>query len=102
MSNYKILLTLKNGYQLDLRQGNFADLIGFERKIVTATDLGTKNANITNSVDAIFINTDVVRDGRVSGDLSGTVAVIPMEAKEPSLPFSYKERTFFTTKYHRR
>ena len=39
---FKVLIGLEDGYQVDLRTGDFADLIGFTKKVVTATSYGDK------------------------------------------------------------
>ena len=48
-------------FQLDLRETNFGELIGFEKKLITKTDYGTKLPNITNSIDVLNINTNAIR-----------------------------------------
>ena len=45
-----------DNYQLDLRNTNFRDLIGFEKKLVTKMVYGTKLPNITNSIDDSIVN----------------------------------------------
>ena len=42
-------------YQLDLRGTEFGELIGFEKKLITKTEYGTKLPNITNSIDVLNI-----------------------------------------------
>ena len=56
LSTYLVLVSLSGDYQLDLRGTDFGDLIGFENKVVTKTEYGTKLPNITNSVDSLNIN----------------------------------------------
>lgn len=51
LSTYKVLIIADNNYQLDLRGTNFADLIGFEKKLIDKTQYGTKLPNITNSIE---------------------------------------------------
>ena len=62
-------------YQLDLRNTNFGDLIGFEKKLVTKTEYGTKLPNITNSIDVLNINTSAITDSIVKGINTSTIAV---------------------------
>ena len=38
MSTYKVLITIDGDYQLDLRETEFGDLIGFEKKLVNKTE----------------------------------------------------------------
>ena len=51
LSSYKVVIEINNNYQLDLRNTNFGELIGFEQKLVTQTEYGTMLPNITNSID---------------------------------------------------
>ena len=51
LSIYLLLISLSGSYQVDLRGTNFGELIGFEKKLLTKTEYGTKLPNITNSVD---------------------------------------------------
>ena len=53
LSTYRILIELDGDYQLDLRGTDFGDLIGFEKKLVTKTEYGTRLPNITKSIDSL-------------------------------------------------
>lgn len=57
-----------NNYQLDLRNTQFGELIGFEEKSVTKTEYGTKLPNITNLINVLNINTSVITDITVNGE----------------------------------
>ncbi|PFX13109.1 Pulmonary surfactant-associated protein D [Stylophora pistillata] len=61
----KVLIGLEDGYQVDVRGGNFADLIGFTKKIVTTTSYGEKSPDITRSVDDIYIRTNIISESVV-------------------------------------
>ena len=56
LSTYKVLITLENNYQLDLRGTEFAHL-----KLINKTEYGTKLPNITNSIDVLNINTSAIK-----------------------------------------
>ena len=56
LSTYRVLISISDNYQLDLRGTEFGDLIGFGKKLVTKTEYGTKLPNITNSIDVLNIN----------------------------------------------
>ena len=88
-SQLKVLIGLSAGYQLDLRGSKFGELIGFEEKLVEGEEIGTKLPNITNSIDVIYLNTDVITDSLVDGMSSNTLAVIPTENLRRSFPFTY-------------
>ena len=61
LSTYRVLITLGGGYKLDLRGTEFGDLMGFEKKLLTKTEYGTRLPNITKSIDPLNINVDAVQ-----------------------------------------
>ena len=87
LTTYKVIIELSNNYQVDLRNTNFGELIGFEPKIITSTEEGSKLPNITNSVDSLHINTDLISDSIVGGINSNTLFVIPTGTLRRSFPF---------------
>ncbi|PFX14257.1 Pulmonary surfactant-associated protein D [Stylophora pistillata] len=62
---FKVLIGLEDGFQIDLQTGNFADLIGFTKKVVTTTSYGEKSPDITRSVDDIYIRTNIISESVV-------------------------------------
>ena len=89
---YRVLLSIDGDYQLDLRGTEFGDLIGFENKLVTTTEYGTKLPNITNSIDVLNINTSVITDSIVNGINTNTITVIPTDNLTRSFPFTFEPR----------
>lgn len=92
LSTYKVLFTADNNSQLALRETNFADLIGFEKKLINKTEYGTKLPNITNSIDVLNINTSTIKDSIVDGKNTDTIAVIPTDNLTRSRPFTFEPR----------
>ena len=92
LSTYRVLVSLTGSYQLDLRGTDFGDLIGFEKKIVTKAEYGTRLPNITNSVDSLNINTTAIKDSVVNGVNTNTIAVIPTDNLTRSCPFTFERR----------
>lgn len=76
LSTYRVLIVIDNNYRLDIRTGEFSDLIGFEKKLLTQTEYGSRLPSITNSVDMIYINTDAVTINILNGVNTNTLAVI--------------------------
>ena len=63
LSTYRVLVLIDGGYQFDLREtADFGDLIGFEKKLVTKTEYGTRLPNITHSIDSLNINTTAIKE----------------------------------------
>ena len=92
LSTYRVLVELDDDFRLDIRNTDFRKLIGFDSKIITATEYGTNLPDITRGVDEIHINCDKVTESITDGQSSSTVAVIPVENLVRSLPFTYKPR----------
>ena len=79
LSSHRIVIEISNDFQLDLRNSNFGDLIGFEKKIITQTEYSSKLQNVTNSIDVININCDIITDSIVDGRFGNTLAMIPTD-----------------------
>ena len=96
LSTYRVLITIDGSYQLDLRGTDFGDLIGFEKKLITKTEYGTKLPNITKSIDSLNINVSAIKDSVVNGVNTNTIAVIPTDNLTRSYPFTFEpKRTLY-------
>ena len=95
LSTYRVLVSLDGDYQLDLRGTDFGDLIGFEKKLVTKTEYGTRLPNITHSIDSLNINTTAIKDSVVNGVNTNTIAVIPTDNLTRSFPFTFEPRQLY-------
>ena len=85
-------MSVYGDYKLDLRGTEFGDLIGFEKKLVTKTEYGTRLPNITKSIDSLNINVDAIKDSVVNGVNTNTIAVIPTDNLTRSYPFTFEPR----------
>ena len=92
LSSYRVVVELGNQWRLDIRNSTFGSLIGFEPQILTKTSYSTKLPNITNSVDTLHINCDIVTDSITDGSYSNTLAVIPTDNLTRSYPFTFEPR----------
>ena len=93
LSTYRVLISFSdNKFQLDLRGTDFGSLIGFEKKLITKTEYGTKLPNITNSIDVLNINTTAISDSIVDGINTNTIAMIPSDNLTRSYPFTFEPR----------
>ena len=91
LSTYRVLITFSDAkFQLDWRGTEFGELIGFEKKLITKTEYGTKLPNITNSVDVLNINTNAIKDSIVDGVNTNTIAMIPTDNLTRSYPFTFE------------
>jgi len=92
LSSYRVVVELGNQWQLDIRNSTFGDLIGFEPKILTTTGYSSKLPNITNSVDSLHVNCDIVTDSITDGHYSNTLVVIPTDNLTRSYPFTFEPK----------
>ena len=70
----KVYIELETNYQLDLRAGNFGELIGFTIGIASSAKYGDKLLDITRPVDDVFIHADIVSDSIVpAGNMSNVI-----------------------------
>ena len=92
LSTYKVVIELKTNYQVDFRNTDFADLLGFDKKIVLATEYGAKLPNITRLVDKINVHSDIVENSIVSGSDDNLLCVIPKDNLTRSYSFKFEPR----------
>ena len=92
LTTYRVVVELGNQWQLDIRDSKFGDLIGFEPGIIKSTSYSTKLPNITNSVDSIHVNCDIVTDSITDGRYSNTLVVIPTDNLTRRYPFSFEPK----------
>ena len=85
-----MVIEIDNNYQLNLRNSEFVDLIGFDKKIVNKTENGSRLPNMTNSIDTIYVNTDAITNSIVNAVNTNTLAVIPTDNLTRSLSFSFE------------
>lgn len=89
---FKLVLDLKDNHQIDLRDREFVEVIGFDKKVVVSTNYNVKLSNIIGRVDPIFVHSDLVSDFIVNGRATDVILDFPMENPEPSYPFSIEQR----------
>ena len=82
---FKVLLSMKSGFQLDLKTGDFRKLLGFDKKIYTATQYSPNLPDITSSVDNVFIHTNIISNSHVSSNKSDVIYKFSVD----NLPLSY-------------
>ena len=92
LTSYRVVVELGNQWQLDIRDSTFGDLIGFEPKILTTTGYSSKLPNITNSVDSMYVNCDIVTDAITDGRYSNKLVVIPTDNLTRSYPFTFEPK----------
>ena len=70
-STYKVFIKLDENYQIDFAgSGNFHDLLGFEKKLLTGSAFGSSLPNITNSIDNIYLRCSLLSNSIIDGKRS--------------------------------
>ena len=83
---------MKTNYQLDLTKSNFYELIGFDKKVLTASsNVGTKVPNLSQDTDILNIHCDLVNDSLVDGEESDIFS-FSTSALRSSYSFTLKPR----------
>ena len=59
-STFRIFILVHKDYELDFSQGNFGDLLGFEKITLSGDVVGTKIPNITRSVDWVYLHCNII------------------------------------------
>ena len=89
-STFKVTITLKTIYQLDLTKSNFYKLIGFDKKVLktAGNNVGTKVPNLSQDTDILNIHCDLVNGRLVDGEESSfSISVL-----KPSYSFALEPR----------
>ena len=95
---FKVLLTLKSGFQVDLKTGDFGKLLGFEKKIYTASGYSPKLPDITRKVDNVLIHTNLISDSNVSSNKLDVIYKFSVDNLPLSYPFHIEPRHLFFNK----
>ena len=90
-----VYIALETNYQIDLTNNDFADIIGFNKSIITCSNYGVHIPNITRSVDEIVIHTNIVSKSIVNGKSSNVLYRFGLNNLPISYPFHKKGRELF-------
>jgi len=85
MSIYKVVILIQNGYELDLSQGKFAELIGYDKKVFDQNSVGNKIPNIKRGVDWVYLHCDLItrRTNNVSSDVLYSFSTTNLQVSYP-------------------
>lgn len=83
-NTFKTRITISGGYQVDLTVGSLRTLLGFDSKIVTATEESSANVNITNGIERLAIKCDVISGSYSAGNLSTVLYTFPVDVPPSS------------------
>ena len=84
---------MKTNYQLDLTKCNFCELIGFDKRVLTAgSNVGTKVPNLSQDTDILNIHCDLINDSLVDGEESDIIYSFSTSVLKPSYSFTFEPR----------
>ena len=87
-STNKVFIKLDENYQIDFAgSGNFHDLLGFKKKLLTGSAFGSSLPNITNSIDNIYLRCSLLSNSIIDGKRSDVLFTFPTNTKVRALPF---------------
>ena len=93
-TTFKLTITLKTNYQLELTKSNFYELIGFDKKVLTTdgSNVGAKVPNLSQDTDILNIHCDLVNDSLVDGEESDIIYSFSTSVLRPSYSFTLEPR----------
>lgn len=63
----RVIIRLATNYQLDLTNGNFYDLIGFDKVIKNPVNIGVRMPNLVQNTEILNVHCDLVNESLVDG-----------------------------------
>ena len=84
-ATYKILILVNPDYELDLSQGHFGELLGYNKRILTGPSFGDKVPNITRGVDWVYLHCDLIsrRTNNISSDVLYSFSTADLHVSYP-------------------
>ena len=68
MNQLRVIITLRENYQLDFTRGNFSDLIGFNKVVIKdPVNIGSHLPNLAQNTEILNVHCDLVNDSLVHG-----------------------------------
>ena len=82
---YRVFILIHNDYELDLSQGNFCELLGYDKEILSGANVGTKVPNITRCVDWEYLHCDLItrRTNNVPSDVLYSFSTVDLRVSYP-------------------
>lgn len=84
-NTFKLLISVSNSYQVDLTVGNLYQLFGFTQIIVSSSQEGANNVNITNGVDRLLLHLDCITGSYKGGTTSDVLYSFNIDGPPSSL-----------------
>ena len=87
-ATFRVIITMKENYQLDLTKSNFYELIGYDKKILKdKNSIGPRVPNLSQDTDILNIHCDLVNSSLVDGEESDIIYSFSTSILRPSYSF---------------
>ena len=88
-STFRVVIKLAQNYQLDLRSSNFNDLIGFNKKILSASEnIGDYIPNLSQDREILNIHCDLISESSVDGVETDIIYSFSTSTLRPTYSFT--------------
>ena len=93
-TTYKVTIEVLQDTAVDLTQGDFANLLGFDKVTLrVGTHISQSPPNLSHDLDNIYVHCDLLERSLVDGRWGDVIYVFPTARLKPGHPFSFKETT---------
>lgn len=87
-TTYKVSIVVPKNLILDLSNGEFADLLGFEKTKLPEGEYTSPNPpNLSRDIDSLYVHCDVVKDSIVDGEWGNVLFSFSTANLTPGYPF---------------
>ena len=87
LTSFKCFVSIIKPFVLDLMRSNFGARLGLEPTVIRQTQYGTDIPNVTNSLDTLYIQCDLVDNSIVDGEYGDVIYTISTADLRRSYPF---------------
>ena len=92
-TTFRVTITMKENYQLDLTKSNFYELIGFDKVIIKdKVSIGPRVPDLSQDTDILNIHCDLVNSSLVDGVESDIIYSFSTSVLRPSYSFTLEPR----------
>ena len=92
-TTFRVTISLKTGYQLDMAVSNFPDLLWFDKVILSnAVNVGSKVPNLSQDTDILNVHCDLVNESLVDGQDTDIIYSFCTSVLRPSYSFTLEPR----------
>lgn len=90
---FKTVIKLATNYQLDLRPSNFGDLIGFNKKVLSASEnISDYTPNLSQDTEILNIHCDLISESLVDGEETDIIFSFGRGSLIPSASFTMEPK----------